>query len=88
MNKKHKPIKFECEISLQKVPFLDTMLYKDQDNNSQKTIYRKPADQESYIHAKSEHHRKDVRNAKAIPAGIHFRKEGHKFIQHSKFTLL
>ena len=73
---------------MQKVPFLDTMLYKDQDNNSRKTIYRKLAGQQSYIHAKSEHHRKDVRNAKAIPAGIHFRKEGPKFIQHSKFTLL
>ena len=73
---------------MQKIPFLDTMLYKDQDNNSQKTIFRKLADQQSYLYAISEHHRKNVSNAKAIPADIHFRKEGHKFIQHAKFTLL
>ena len=26
-------------------------------------------------------------NPKAVPACIHFRKEGHNFIQHAKFTL-
>ena len=25
---------------------------------------------------------------KAIPACVHFRKEGHNFIQHAKFTLI
>ena len=33
-------------------------------------------------------HRKDVSNPKAIPACVHFRKEGHSFIQHAKFTLI
>ena len=33
------------------------------------------------------HHRNNVSNPKAVPACIHFRKEGHNFIQHAKFTL-
>ena len=55
LNKKDKTIKFEDEISLQKIPFLDTMVYKDKDNNLQTTLYCKPIDQQSYLHAKSEH---------------------------------
>ena len=33
-------------------------------------------------------HRKDVSNPKAIPVCLYFRKEGHNFIQHAKFTLI
>ena len=55
LNKKHKTIKFEYEISSQKIPLLDTMVYKDKENNFQATLYRKPTDQQSYLHAKSEH---------------------------------
>ena len=35
LNKKHKTIKFEYEISSQKIPFLNTMVYKDKENNLQ-----------------------------------------------------
>ena len=38
MNKKHKTIKFGNEISSQKIPFLNTMVYKDKDNNLQTTL--------------------------------------------------
>ena len=31
------------------------MVYKDKDTALQITLYRKPADQESYLHTKSEH---------------------------------
>ena len=31
------------------------MVYKDRENNLQTTLYRKPTDQQSYLHAKSEH---------------------------------
>ena len=31
------------------------MLYKDKDNNAQAILYRKPTDQESYLHAKLGH---------------------------------
>ena len=37
------------------IPFLDTMVYKDEVNNLQTTLYWKPSDQQSYLHAKSEH---------------------------------
>ena len=33
-------------------------------------------------------HWKDVSNSKAIPACVHFRKEGYNFIQYAKFTLI
>ena len=33
-------------------------------------------------------YQKDVRKPKAIQACVHFRKEGHNFIQNAKFTLL
>ena len=31
------------------------MVYKDKDTNLQTTLYRKTTDQQSYLHAKSEH---------------------------------
>ena len=40
MDKKHKTIKFEYEISSQKIPFLGTVLYKDKENNPKTTLYR------------------------------------------------
>ena len=33
------------------------MLYKDENNNIQTTLYRKPTDQQAFLHAKSEHPR-------------------------------
>ena len=33
-------------------------------------------------------HRKDVSNPKSIPADFHFRKPGHSFNLHAKFTLI
>ena len=37
--------------------FLDAMLYKDENNNIQTTLYRKPTYQQVFLHAKSEHPR-------------------------------
>ena len=33
------------------------MLYKDKNNNIQTILYRKPTDQQAFLHAKSEHPR-------------------------------
>ena len=33
-------------------------------------------------------HRKDVNNPKSIPADLHFKKPGHSFNLHAKFTLV
>ena len=33
-------------------------------------------------------HRKNISNPKSIPADLHFRKPGHSFNLHAKFTLI
>ena len=43
---------------------------------------------ETSFNVRLKNHRKDVSNPKAIPTCVHFRKEGHNFIQHVKFTLI
>ena len=43
---------------------------------------------ENSFNIRLNNHRKDVSNPKAIPACVHFRKEGHNVIQHAKFTLI
>ena len=35
-----------------------------------------------------DNHRKDVNSPKSIPADLHFRKPGHSFNLHAKFTLI
>ena len=41
---------------------------------------------ETSFNIRLKNHWKDMSNLKAIPADIHFRKEGHNFIQHAKFS--
>ena len=48
-------IKFEHNISHSKISFLDTWIYKDKNNTLHKTLYQKPTDQQSYLHAHSDH---------------------------------
>ena len=55
LNSKHKTIKFEREISHSNISFLDTLIHKDKNNTLQTTLYRKPTDQQSYLHAHSDH---------------------------------
>ena len=55
LNSKHKTIKFEHNISNSNTSFLDTLIYKDKNNTLQTTLYRKPTDQQSYLHAHSDH---------------------------------
>ena len=57
LNEKHKTIKFYFQISPRKIVFLDAMLFKDENNNNQTTLYRKPTDPQAFLHAKSEHTR-------------------------------
>ena len=44
LNEKHKTIKFDFQILPRKIAFLDAMLYNDENNNIQTTLYRKPTD--------------------------------------------
>ena len=55
LNSKHKTIKFEHNNSNNNISFLDTLIYKDKNSTLQTTLYRKPTDQESYLHAHSDH---------------------------------
>ena len=57
LNEKHKTIKFDFQVSPRKIAFLDAMLYKDENNNIQPTLYCKLTVQQAFLHAKSEHPR-------------------------------
>ena len=52
---KNKTIKFEFQFSPKEIAFLDAMLYKNENNNIQTTLYRQTADQQTFLHGKSEH---------------------------------
>ena len=43
---------------------------------------------ETAFNIRLNNHRKDVNNPKSIPADFHFRKPGHSFNLHAKFTLI
>ena len=48
-------IKFEFKYPQTKIEFLDVLVYKDQNNMLQPTIYRKQTDRKHYLDARSEH---------------------------------
>ena len=55
LNSKHKTIKFEHIISHSNISFFDTFTFKNKNKTLQTTPYRKPTDQQSYLHAYSDH---------------------------------
>ena len=55
LNQKHKIIKFYFKYH--KIEFLNALLYKDINNKLQTTLYKKPTDRQSYLHANSKHPR-------------------------------
>ena len=55
LNKKNKTIRFNYKISTKQIEFLYTRLYRDQKHKIQTTIFRKPTDQQTYLHAQSNH---------------------------------
>ena len=57
LNSKQKTIKFEHIIWHSNISFLDTFTYKNKNKTLQTTPYRKPTDQQSYLHAYSDHPR-------------------------------
>ena len=54
MNQKHQSIKFNFKFSKKSIEFLDTV-YIDNKNRLQTTFYKKSADSQNYLHAKSAH---------------------------------
>ena len=61
-NSMHPSIKFEFEISLKEVDFLDLHIYKDRSNKLQTTIFRKPTDKNLLLHFDSKHPLHQKRN--------------------------
>ena len=55
LNNKHKMIKFEHKISHSNISFLHTVKGKDKNNTLQRSLYLKQTDQQSYLHAHSDH---------------------------------
>ena len=55
LNQQYPSIKFEKKYSKDKIEFLDTLIYKEKNNNIQITLYKKPTDRQNYMHLKSAH---------------------------------
>ena len=55
LNKKHKNLKLDCKIPTKQIEFLDTIIYRDQQHKIQRTIFRKLTDEQTYLHAQSNH---------------------------------
>ena len=72
LNKKHKTIKFDYKISTKQIQFLDTMVYRDQQHKIQTTIFDKPTDQQTYLHAQS-NHPKSLKDSIPYSQGLHIK---------------
>ena len=57
LNEKLKTIKFDFQILPRKIAFFHKMLYKDENNSTQTPFFRKPTDEQEFLHTKSEHPR-------------------------------
>ena len=53
INKKHQFIKADVKCSKENIYFLETLVYKDQNNHFKTTFYKKSTDCQNYLHAKS-----------------------------------
>ena len=70
LNTKHTSIKFEFKYSRQQIEFLGTLVYMDNNNKLQTTLYKKPTDRQNYFHSKSEHPyslKKSIAYSQALP---------------------
>ena len=48
-------IMFDCKFDCKQIEFLDTLVYIDQQNKLQTTLFRKSSDHQNFLNAKSEH---------------------------------
>ena len=55
LNQKHPYIKFDYKFDCKQIEFLDTLVYIDQQNKLQTTVFRKSSDCQNFLNAKSEH---------------------------------
>ena len=55
LNQKHHSITFDYKFDCKQVKFLDTLVYIDQKNKLQTTLFRKSSDRQNFLNAKSEY---------------------------------
>ena len=67
INTYHPTIKFIYEYHKQEIPFLDTIVYKTEDNQLFTKDYHKPTDNKQYLHFHSAHPRKQK---ESVPYGL------------------
>ena len=48
LKQKHKTIKFDFQVSPRKIPFLDTMVYKDEKNKIKTILHHKPTYEQAF----------------------------------------
>ena len=48
----HPTIKFDYQINVTEINFLDTTVYKDADGKMRTKLYRKPTDRQNFLHSK------------------------------------
>ena len=55
VSKKHPSIKFDYRFDCKQIEFLDTLVYTDQQNKLQTTLFRKSSDRQNILKAKPKH---------------------------------
>ena len=55
LNQKYPPIKFDYKCDCKQIEFLDTLVYINEQNKLQTTLFQKSSDRENFLNAKSEH---------------------------------
>ena len=55
LNQKHPSIKFDYKFDCKQIEFLDTLVYIDQQNKLQTTLFQKSSDRQNFLNAKSKH---------------------------------
>jgi hypothetical protein len=73
LNDSHNTIKFTVEYSKTQIPFLDTLVYFDDNNKLKTKLYKKPTDNKQYLHYNSEHP-KHVKNSIPYAQALRYRR--------------
>ena len=55
LNQKHPSVKLDYKSDCKQIEFLDTLIYEDQQNKLQTTLFRKSSDRQNFLNAKSGH---------------------------------
>ena len=55
LSQKHSSIKFDYKFNCKRSEFPDTLVYIDQQNKLQATLFRKPRNRQNFLNAKLEH---------------------------------